>query len=138
MQQESFTLLDDGRSTDVTVRITGDGVRLAPDALRSALGLELKPEGLCKGATCFPVRDHQALANDAGVDLSACAEVLSRPLAMDIRERVAYLGVSATDRSAQLASLEAPNFTLPDLTGKLHSLSDYRGRKVLLIAHASW
>jgi len=38
----------------------------------------------------------------------------------------------------RLRSLEAPDFTLPDLDGKLHSLSDYRGKKVLLMSWASW
>ena len=33
---------------------------------------------------------------------------------------------------------QAPAFTLPDLDGKPHSLSDYRGKKVLLVAYASW
>jgi len=42
------------------------------------------------------------------------------------------------DRAAALDSGEAPDFTLPDLDGKLHSLSDHRGKKVLLIAYASW
>ena len=30
-----------------------------------------------------------------------------------------------------LTSLDAPDFSLPDLDGKMHSLSDYRGKKVL-------
>ena len=33
---------------------------------------------------------------------------------------------------------EAPDFTLPDLEGRQHSLSDYRGRKVFLASWASW
>jgi peroxiredoxin len=32
----------------------------------------------------------------------------------------------------------APDFTLPDLEGRLHSLRDYRGRKVFLCSWASW
>jgi peroxiredoxin len=32
----------------------------------------------------------------------------------------------------------APDFTLPDLDGRMHSLSDYRGKKVFLLAWASW
>ena len=48
------------------------------------------------------------------------------------------LGNAASDRAAALASLEAPDFTLPDLDGRLHSLSEHRGKKVLLIAYASW
>jgi peroxiredoxin Q/BCP len=34
--------------------------------------------------------------------------------------------------------VEAPDFTLPDLDGNLHSLSDYRGRKVVLLTWASF
>ena len=32
----------------------------------------------------------------------------------------------------------APDFCLPDLDGKLHRLSDYRGKKVFLFHFASW
>lgn len=61
-----------------------------------------------------------------------------RPLAVDRDEAVAYLGASAAVRAAQLASLRAPDFSLPDLEGRRHSLSEHRGKKVLLVAYASW
>jgi len=61
-----------------------------------------------------------------------------RPVALDEAERVAYLGVSAGERGRRLASLEAPDFTLPDLDGRLHSLGEHRGKKILLVAYASW
>jgi hypothetical protein len=61
-----------------------------------------------------------------------------RPLAVDRDERVACLGVGAAARGAALASLEAPHFALPDLAGRVHALSEQRGRKVLLVAWASW
>jgi hypothetical protein len=138
MTTSEFTIIDAGSPRTVSATIDGGTVRLSPAGLRDALGLELKSEGLCKGSRCVPVRDRSALANENGVDLAACAAVLDRPLALDIEAGAAYLGVSAAERGARLASLEAPDFTLPDLDGKLHSLSDYRGRKVLLIAHASW
>jgi peroxiredoxin len=48
------------------------------------------------------------------------------------------LGEAAEDRARQLASLEALDFTLPDIEGVLHSLSDFRGKKVLLATWASW
>jgi hypothetical protein len=62
----------------------------------------------------------------------------ARPLAVDREEAVAYLGVSAAERAAALAALEAPDFTLPDLDGRRHTLSEHRGKKVLLVAYASW
>ena len=61
-----------------------------------------------------------------------------RPVALDEAERVAYLAVSAGERGGRLASLEAPDFTLPNLDGRPHSLSDHRGVKVFLVAYGSW
>ena len=71
-------------------------------------------------------------------ELAKRAEVAGRPVAIDAAERVAYLGVTSADRATALSSLEAPDFTLPDLEGRQHSLSPHRGRKVLLIAYGSW
>ena len=53
-------------------------------------------------------------------------------------ERAAWVGASARERADALRSLRAPDFTLPDLDGRHHRLSDHRGRKVFLIAYASW
>jgi hypothetical protein len=133
-----LTLIDDGRVIDVAARVSGDRVRLEPTDVAAALGWELKPEGLCRGGVCIPLRDAPDVLDADGVDLAALARLLGRPLALDVDERAAYLGAAAAARAAQLASLEAPEFTLPDLSGRLHSLSDYRGEKVLLIAYASW
>jgi hypothetical protein len=138
MNTREFVFLDEGKVCTVAATVNGDGVRLSPAALRGAVGWELKPQGLCKGGRCVAIDGETDLANDAGVDLAGFARLLSRPLAMDLDEGIACLGASAAERAAQLASLEAPNFTLPDLGGQLHSLSDYRGTKVLLVAYASW
>jgi hypothetical protein len=73
-----------------------------------------------------------------GVEVATRAQAEGRPVAIDRDERAAYLGVTARERIEALTSLEAPDFTLPDLDGRLHSLRDYRGRKVLLVAYASW
>jgi hypothetical protein len=134
----TFTLIDGGRVVEVAARVEGGSVRIAPDALRRTLGWELEPEGLCRGEQCVPVRDRAALADERGVDLIELARALDRPLALDLAARAAALGHSAAERSARLASLEAPDFALPDLAGRMHRLSEHRGRKVLLIAYASW
>ena len=73
-----------------------------------------------------------------GKALAKQAEASRRPVAIDLDERAAYLGVSAAERAKALSSLEAPDFTLPDLDGRLHTLSAYRGKKILLVAYASW
>jgi hypothetical protein len=48
------------------------------------------------------------------------------------------LGEAANDRNDAMLSLEAPDFSLPDFNGKLHSLTDFRRKRVLLITWASW
>lgn len=135
---ERFTILDAGRRVEAQARISGERVALAPDELASKLGWTLKPEGLCKASVCVPVRDRAALAGAQGIDLAELARLLGRPLALDVAERAAALGTPAEERRAGLAGLEAPDFSLPDLAGRRHTLSGYRGKKVLLIAYASW
>jgi hypothetical protein len=133
-----FTILDGVQVTTVDASVDGDRVRIAADAVHAGLGWELKPEGLCREGVCIPVRDRAALVSEDGLDLSTLAELLDRPLALDVAEKCAALGSGHTQRAATLASLEAPDFELPDLDGQLHSLSEQRGKKVLLIAYASW
>ena len=79
-----------------------------------------------------------AMGYQEGVDLAKRAEAGGRPVAVDLEERAAYLGVSAPERARPLAALEAPDFTLPALDGRLHSLAEHRGKKVFLVAYASW
>jgi hypothetical protein len=132
-----FTLIDDGTVHDVDATISDGRVTLAPSAL-ATIGWELHPEGLCREGLCVPVPADAALETSGGVDLVAFARLLDRPLALDVQERAGYLGVSAGERQRALKSLVAPDFTLPDLGGRPHRLSDHRGKKVLLVAYASW
>ena len=133
-----FTLLDAHQPHEIPVASRdGEGVWLDGSALQQALGWQLKPEGLCQGDVCIPVRDRSFVDGDA-IELQGFAEALGRPLALDAETRTAALGTPAASRAASLTTLEAPDFTLPDLTGREHSLSAYRGKKVLLIAYSSW
>ena len=92
------------------------------------------------GTTFTVIDGERALELDEvdGVARATRAETSGRPVAIDRGERAAFLGVSAAERAKTLSSLEAPDFTLPDLDGRLHSLSEQRGKKVLLVAYASW
>jgi hypothetical protein len=134
----TWTLLDGEHPHAIAVQWDGASARIAPETLRDALGWEWKPEGLCLGDVCVPVREPARLADARGLDLAAFAAAIDRPLALDAAERAAALGHAAAERRAALASLEAPDFALPDLAGRMHRLSDHRGKKALLIAYASW
>jgi len=134
----TLTLLDAGRAVSVTARIDGERVTVPNEDVERALGFALTPEGLCGDGMCIPVSDPSALSRPDGLDLAALAQVLDRPLALDTKARAAYLGVATGERRRVLRSLHAPDFTLPDLDGRLHSLAEHRGKKVLLVAYASW
>jgi hypothetical protein len=137
MTRTRFTVIDEQQPHDIDASVDGGAVRLAPDAVTQALGWKLEERGLCRGGACIPT-SAAGLVTDAGIDLVKLAEALDRPIALDTEQRVAALAASSNERSRALASLQAPDFTLPDLTGARHSLSQHRGKKVLLIAHASW
>jgi hypothetical protein len=120
----------------------GDNLWLSAADLTHASGWELKPEGACLGDVCVaipPAREAQFVRDAGGTfNLATFARHLGQPVVHDDANGVWYFGAAAAARRASLASLEAPDFELPDLDGKMHKLSDYRGKKVLLAAWASW
>jgi hypothetical protein len=133
-----FTLLDADETHRLDAHVSGQEVRIPEDSLADALGWKLEDAGLCRGDVCVPVRDRAALADARGIELRALADLLGRPLALDAEAGAAVLGTAAEERRAALEGTLAPDFRLPDLQGRMHSLSEHRGRKVLLIAYASW
>jgi len=133
-----LTIIEAGSAIDVDARVEGGRVLLSPEALHDALGWELHDGTLCNDTMCVPIPAGSSLASGGPLDLAEVAAVLDRPLALDPDERAAYLGASARERADALASLQAPDFTLPDLAGRSHTLSEHRGKKVLLVVWASW
>jgi hypothetical protein len=108
--------------------------------LERATGWSLRPEGLCSGDVCTVISAaaRETLVDRDDVCVSGLWESLGRPVLHDESRSIWMLGEAAADRSRKLESLEAPDFTLPDIEGKLHSLSDFRGKKVFLATWASW
>jgi hypothetical protein len=107
---------------------------------RAATGWEAKPEGLCKGDVCVPLPAGRAreFVDGGRINLAALWRHLGQPAVRSERGHVWVLSESARERKAALASLEAPDFALPDPSGRMHRLSDYRGKKVFLVTWASW
>ncbi|MDX2378731.1 MAG: hypothetical protein QNM02_03105 [Acidimicrobiia bacterium] len=98
-------------------------------------GWELRPEGLCKGVECVPLpSDGRTAGGD--LDLRVVAERLGMPLIEDHNAGVWALGPRAGGHA--LATANAPELTLPDADGNPFSLGSLHGRKVLLVAWASW
>ena len=85
-----------------------------------------------------PLSEADTFVKDDAINVSAFGELMGRPVVRSEAADVWLLGEGANLRSDALVSLEAPDFTLPDFAGYLHSLSDFRGKRVLLITWASW
>lgn len=120
--------------------VSGDGLWLTAAEMERAAGWMLKPEGFCKGETCLPVppsRKNDLVAGNR-YNLAVLAELIGQPVVRGDEHRVWCFGEAASERRRALTSLTAPDFELPDLSGKLHRLSDHRGKKVLLASWASW
>lgn len=113
-----------------------DGLRVSPIDAETITGWTLKPEGMCRGELCVPLAED--IRRDGTVDLAAFWRVLGHPVVSDRQGEVWVLGTAAESRATALAGLEAPDFTLPDLAGVPHRLSELRGKKVFLTTWASW
>lgn len=129
---------------DETVRtleaeVDGEGrVLIDPDRLPEAIGWTLKPEGLCRGEVCVPVRGRSAIAVGDRVDVAAVAGALRQPVVVDAEAGYVAVALPAEARREALDALHAPSFTLPDLDGRSRSLDEWAGTKRLLVAFASW
>jgi hypothetical protein len=133
------TVLYGTRATDLPAASPQDGdLWISTGDLPAATGWERKPEGLCTPQRCVPVPPGQEAAweRDGRFNLSAFARHLDQPVAVDEAHGVWSFG--AEPGPALSPGDPAPDFTLPDLDGKEHSLRDFRGRKVVLATWASW
>jgi len=111
--------------------------------LKRATRFEVKPQGVCREELCFPLpraRQQEFLRKTppfSWFNITAFAALVHQPVAHDAALATWYFGLRA-DQRQQLTGLQAPDFTLLDLRGKPHRLSDFRGKKILLVTWASW
>ena len=127
-------------TTGVDAESTAGGLWLSADDLKRVSGWEFKPQGFCKGDVCVPVPDARKgeFVEGQRYNLAALAGLLGQPVVTDAEFNAWCFGEAAAERKRMLTSLDAPDFSLPDLDGRMHSLSDYRGKKVFVVSWASW
>lgn len=144
-ETKPMTIIFDEKPTTVNVMLSeSKDVWVTMKDLKSATRYVVKPQGICRDELCFPIPKNRKaqFVNKQGqtewFNLSEFARLVRQPVAFDEKHTVYYFGARPDAQNAHLNTLEAPNFTLPDMNGKLHSLADFRGKKVLLITWASW
>ena len=138
------TIIYDGKVTAVTAMANPTDLWIPLEDLKRATGFENKPKGVCREELCFPLPKARkaAFLNKQGkttwFNLSEFARLVRQPVAVDAEAATWFFGPRADEQNGYVTSLKAPDFKLPDMNGKLHSLADYRGKKVLLLTWASW
>ena len=139
------TVIYDNRTTEIAPPLSAlpaDDLWITLDDLKLATGFVIKPQGVCRDELCFPIpkaRSSAFLSKQGATtwfNLSEFARLLRQPIAHE--KEIWYFGPRADEQNAFIGSLVAPDFKLPDMNGKSHSLSEFRGKKVLLLTWASW
>jgi hypothetical protein len=135
------TLLCERRVTALEgARASGEDLWIPVSDLEHVSGWRVRPEGVCRDELCIPIPPGSQgdLLRSDSFNLPGLWRHLGRPCVHDRAGETWLFGEGSAERRTALSSRDAPDFDLPDLNGKTHRLSDYRGRKVLLAVWASW
>jgi peroxiredoxin len=117
---------------------------VTPADLEKINGFVVKPQGMCLGEICIPLpkkaegeltvtRDGQQWIN-----ATELARKLGQAYAVDRDSGTWSFAAIPAQRASFLESAVAPDFELKDREGKTVRLSDFRGKKVMLVTWASW
>jgi len=117
---------------------------VTPEDFTRINGFELKPQGACYLDTCIPIRqsaDSNLFVKRDGqswFNVTAFADKVQQAYVVDHESGTWSFGMVPRARKAFLNSAIAPDFALKDRNGDVVKLSDFRGKKVLIITWASW
>ena len=139
------TVLYDDRVVELTRTLADpNDLWVVPRDLPRVNGFELKPEGACLDELCVPVlqdRDSEMFVRRSGqawFNVTELAGKLEQAYVTNYDDGVWSFGEIPVTRGAFLNSAIAPDFSLPNREGTLVRLSDFRGKKVLILTWASW
>lgn len=140
--ETSVTILSGQRATRLDALVLGERLWVPVDRLEEVSGFTLKPEGICDPISCYPVPEGKGWIKERGgerfVDLTSFAAHIAQPVAYEAEGPIFSFAAAEGIPGAPLAGGMAPDFTLPNRTGEQVSLSDFRGKKVLIVTWASW
>ncbi len=140
-KMQSVTILAQDKLIKLEKALVADGELWTPvESLPQINGFTLKAEGICRDDVCIPLPgDGSWITQREGtryLNVTALARKLDQQVVSNDAERV--WSFSAVPTPQGLTTGVAPDFSLPDSNGKQHKLSDYRGKKILLLTWASW
>jgi hypothetical protein len=143
-QAGSVTILYAGKTIELqqTLSVEDEGLWVTPEDLTRINGFALKPQGACFEDLCIPLKDHSPLlkqeTGQQWFDLAAFADSLEQPYVNDADNRVWSFGEIPDKRQSMMNDAMAPDFEIVDREGKVIRMSDYKGKKALIITWSSW
>lgn len=120
-----------------------DDLWVVPEDLTRISGFALKGNRICLEKVCVPASAKDGdlrltRSKQTWISLTELARQLKQPVAVDAERGVWSFGEVPAARASFLDEALAPDFSLPNRLGQQVRLSDFRGKKVLLVTWASW
>lgn len=141
-QQPATVVLNNGAVDLETALVDGEQLWVTADDVQRINGFEPKPEGFCSADICipFPKTDDWVRTSDGQpyYCVTRFAEKIDQPVVADPERRVWGFGTVPLLQQALFTEAVAPDFALRDREDNRVRLSDFRGKKVLLLTWASW
>lgn len=134
------TILYQGNTIRLDETGSGEGLLIRPGDLSRVNGFELKPEGACYQDMCIPLNDRFLVEQDdeQWFDLTAFADLLGQPYVADLEDRVWSFAEIPAKRETMMADAMAPGFEVTDRQGNVVRMSDFKGKKTLIVTWSSW
>jgi hypothetical protein len=115
-------------------RVEGNDLWVRSADLPRVNEFEVKPQGACRADICIPLS--KDLKKAEWFNLSGFARKVGQAAVSD--SNVWSFGEVPLLRGTYFNSRIAPDFAVPDRKGHIVHLSDFRGKKVLVVTWASW
>ncbi len=136
------TLLASGKTIKLAQSLVDGNLWVTPEDLTRINGFELKPQGACYQELCIPIKEDSELLRQVSeqrwFNLTAFADLLEQPYVADTENRIWSFAQAPAKRSDMMANAMAPDFELTDRQGKVVRMSDFKGKKALIITWSSW
>lgn len=127
-------LYQDRAITVARVRAEGNELWVRGADLPAMNGFTLKPQGACREDICIPVP--KSMRQGEWFQLTGFARKTSQAVVHEAG--VWSFGEIPNLRGSFLSSRIAPDFAVPDRKARVVHLSDFRGKKGLVVTWASW
>jgi hypothetical protein len=133
--EPTATVLYDGRTTTLDkIRPDTKDLWVRAADLPRINEFKVKPQGACRADICIPLS--KELKSGPWFNLTGFARKLGQTVVAD--SNVWSFGEIPVVRGSFYSSRIAPDFAVPDRTGRVVHLSDFRGKKTLVVTWASW